>query len=48
MVCTFSYTLSELVAWTNADTLKCVKAKEPGKTEANTVAVLEETQFSLH
>lgn len=47
MVCTFSYTLSELVAWTNKDTLRCVKAEAPGKTEANTVAGLEETQFSL-
>lgn len=48
MVCTFSYTLSELVAWTNADTLRCVKAKALGKTEANTVAELAKTQFSLH
>ena len=47
MVCTFPDTLSEVVAWTNADTLTCVKAKQPDKTEDNTVAELEETQFSL-
>ena len=48
MVCTFLDTISEVVARTNADTLTCVKAKAPGKTKANTVAGLEETQFSLH
>ena len=48
MVCTFPDTISEVVASTNADTLTCVKAKAPGKTKANTVAGLEEKQFSLH
>ena len=48
MVCTFPDTLSEVVAKTNADTLTCVKAKAPGKKEANTVEGLEETQLSTH
>lgn len=45
MVFTFSNTLSEVVANTNSDTLRCVKAKAPGKTEDNTVAgLLEEIE----